>query len=83
MPGTKGKSGGRREGSGRRPVAQRKAPPNYRRLPMTEPRGKEQEAAMEWWESLTPRERTSQVMDLWDAKGYPKPHTKGKAQDDN
>lgn len=74
MPGTKGKSGGRREGSGRPPVAQRKPPPVYRRPPMTEPRGEEQRAAMEWWESLTPRERTKQVLDLWDARGYPQPH---------
>jgi len=73
MPGTKGKSGGRREGAGRPPQPTPQPRPVYRRPPMTEPRGKDQIEAMEWWESLRPRERTMQVLDLWDARGYPKP----------
>ena len=76
MPGTKGKSGGRREGSGRPPVPQRKPPPVYRRPPMTGPRGQEQIDAMAWWESLTPLDRTMHIKEMHYMCGWPKPHTK-------
>lgn len=76
MPGTKGKSGGQREGAGRPPVTQRKPPPIYRRPPMTEPRGKDQLEAMEWWESLTPFDRTLHIKEMHYMCGNPLPHRK-------
>jgi len=74
MPGTKGKSGGQREGAGRPPLpeGQKHPRPVYRRLPMAEPRGEDQEAAMAWWESLTPRQRTCEIKAVWDLYANPR-----------
>lgn len=80
MPGTKGKSGGLREPGpgkklGRPSVAQKT---QYRRPPMTEPHGKEQAEAMEWWESLKPIDRTMHIKEMHYMCGWPKPHMKDK-----
>jgi len=76
MSGIKGKSGGQRPGAGRPPANPRKTPPVYRVIRFTEPHGKEQAEAMEWWESLTPHDRTMHIKEMHYMCGWPQPHTK-------
>jgi hypothetical protein len=60
MSGAKGKSGGQRDGAGRKP-GPRKDKKRYFRPPV-EPAATELERlALEWWASLSPKQRLEQI----------------------
>lgn len=63
MPGTKGKSGGRREGSGRPPVPNPKGPKRYIRPVVQAPSNLLEQRAVEWYLSLDPKTRLESVVE--------------------
>lgn len=61
MAGTKGKSGGPRDGAGRKPVPTRKEKKQYLRLPIEFAATELERLALEWWSGLSPRQRLEQI----------------------
>lgn len=53
--------GGKREGAGRKATGTTE----YLRVPIVKPWSKEQEAAMAWYGSLTPRDRLMYILEMW------------------
>lgn len=54
--------------------SERKPPVEYLRTPIAMPWSQDQKQAIEWWESLTPRDRLMYIKELWQDCGWPKPH---------
>lgn len=67
---TQNTHGGKRPGAGR-PSTGKKT--EYLRTPVAKPWTKEHQAAMEWWESKTPRDRLMYIIELWFDCGCPEP----------
>lgn len=63
MAGTKGKSGGRREGAGRPPSPNPKPPKKYFRPTIQQPANLLEQRAIEWYLSLDPQTRLESIVE--------------------